>query len=155
MSLAIAPPAPDEYADFHKGYIAAVAHEPNGLAVLERQLSSIEKLGTLSPQQATHRYAEGKWSVKEMTGHLSDSERVLSYRLMRIARGDKTPLPGFDENAIAAASNAVPRSSAAKGRGRVGGAAAGVRDRTVVGAETSSPRSAGVMTASLQTSTAR
>ena len=107
MSLAIAPPAPDEYADFHKGYIAAVAHEPNGLAVLERQLSSIEKLGTLSPQQATHRYAEGKWSVKEMTGHLSDSERVLSYRLMRIARGDKTPLPGFDENAIAAASNAT------------------------------------------------
>ena len=109
MSLAIAPPAPDEYADFHKGYIAAVAHEPNGLAVLERQLSSIEKLGTLSPQQATHRYAEGKWSVKEMTGHLSDSERVLSYRLMRIARGDKTPLPGFDENAIAAASNAARR----------------------------------------------
>ena len=109
MSLTITTPATDEYADFHKGYIAAVANEPDGLAVLERQLSAIEKLATLSSQQATHRYAEGKWSVKEMAGHLSDAERVLSYRLMRIARGDKTPLPGFDENAIAAASNAGRR----------------------------------------------
>jgi hypothetical protein len=109
MPSIITPPANDEYADFHKGYIAAVANEPNGLAVLERQLSAIEKLATLSPQQASHRYAEGKWSVKEMAGHLSDAERVLSYRLMRIARGDKTPLPGFDETAIAAASNAGRR----------------------------------------------
>src|SRR5262245_17225287 len=109
MPRPIGPPADDEYADFHKGYISNVAHEPDGVAVLERQQSSIVRLAALSPRQASYRYAEGKWSVKEVVGHLSDSERVVSYRLMRIARGDKTPLPGFDEVTIAAGSNADRR----------------------------------------------
>jgi len=109
MPLPIGPPARDEYADFHQGYIATVAHEPDGIAVLERQQSSIVRFAALSPQQASHRYEAGKWSVKEVVGHLCDSERVVSYRLMRIARGDKTPLPGFDETAIAAGSNAARR----------------------------------------------
>ena len=47
------------------------------------------------------RYAEGKWSVKELIGHMADAERVFGYRLLRIARADKTPLAGFDENAWA------------------------------------------------------
>jgi uncharacterized damage-inducible protein DinB len=46
----------------------------------------------------SHRYAEGKWSVREVVGHLADAERVFAYRALRIARGDETPLPGFDEN---------------------------------------------------------
>ncbi len=112
MAPHIAPPATDEYADFHKGYVAAVANEPDGVTVLERQQSAIDRLASLSAQQASHRYNEGKWSVKEVIGHLSDAERVVSYRLMRIARGDKTPLPGFDEEAIAAASNADRRDLA-------------------------------------------
>ncbi|HET9951249.1 MAG TPA: DinB family protein [Candidatus Eisenbacteria bacterium] len=45
-----------------------------------------------------HRYAEGKWSVKEVVGHLADGERVFTYRALRIARGDETPLASFDEN---------------------------------------------------------
>jgi hypothetical protein len=51
----------------------------------------------LSGEQAAYRYALGKWSVAEVIGHLSDNERVFAYRLMRIGRGDDTPLPGFDE----------------------------------------------------------
>ena len=112
MPSVIGPPGTDEYADFHKGYIAAVANEQDGITVLERQQSSIAQFARLSPQQASHRYADGKWSVKEVIGHLCDAERVVSYRLLRIARGDKTPLPGFDEAAIAAASNADRRELA-------------------------------------------
>ena len=102
-------PGSDEYADFHKGYLAAVANESDGLAVLERQQPLIDRLSRLTPEQAAFRYADGKWSVKEVAGHLSDTERVLSYRLLRIARGDQTPLPGFDENAFVAGSNADRR----------------------------------------------
>ncbi|HEX5726419.1 MAG TPA: DinB family protein, partial [Longimicrobiaceae bacterium] len=50
-----------------------------------------------------HRYAEGKWSIREVAGHLADTERIITYRALRIARGDATPLPGFDENAYVAA----------------------------------------------------
>src|SRR2546423_4297407 len=53
----------------------------------------------LSETAAMSRYAPGKWSIKEVLGHLTDAERIFGYRLLRIARGDATPLPGFDENA--------------------------------------------------------
>jgi hypothetical protein len=112
MATSIAVPGADEYAEFHKGYMAAVAGETDGLAVLERQQPLIDRLGRLPPEQAAFRYADGKWSVKEVTGHLADSERVLAYRLLRIARGDQTPLPGFDENAFVAGSNADRRAVA-------------------------------------------
>jgi hypothetical protein len=109
MAVTIAPPAADEYAEFHKGYIAAIAGETDGLAVLERQRASIARMRQLTPEQADHRYAEGKWSVKEVIGHLADGERVVSYRLLRIARGDKTPLAGFDENHYVAHAGASRR----------------------------------------------
>ena len=107
--MTVSAPQSDEYADFHKGYIAAVAGETDGLATLTRQQDAIEAMRRLTPAQAEHRYADDKWSVKEIVGHLSDAERVLSYRLLRIARGDVTPLPGFDEKTFAAASNAGRR----------------------------------------------
>jgi len=110
MALTVARPQVDEYAEFHKGYMAAVANETDALAVLERQQPLIAAIGRLTPEQAAFRYADGKWSVKEVTGHLSDSERVLAYRLLRVARGDQTPLPGFDENEFVAGSNADRRT---------------------------------------------
>jgi hypothetical protein len=110
MPLVIDPPAADEYADFHKGYIAAVSAEPDAVALLERQQHHIETLRRLTPDHAGYRYAEGKWTIRSVIGHLSDTERILSYRLLRIARGDETPLPGFDESSYAAQSNADRRT---------------------------------------------
>jgi hypothetical protein len=110
--MTISPPAKDEYADFHTGYIAAVAHEVDAAGALERQRSAIDAMRRLDEQQASHRYAPEKWSVRAIIGHLADTERVLSYRLMRIARGDQTPLPRFDEKVVAEHSNADTRSAA-------------------------------------------
>jgi hypothetical protein len=109
MPVIIAPPATDEYAEFHRGYIAAVAGEPDALALLERQHRSIAAFGTLSVEQAAHRYADGKWTVREVVGHLADAERVVSYRLLCVARGERGKLPGFDEQGYAAHSNADRR----------------------------------------------
>lgn len=90
-------PQPGEYAEHFAPYINEV---PDGdlLAFLESQPKLLRQEWTgISEEQANYRYAEGKWSVKEVLGHIADTERVMSYRLLRIARGDTTPLPGFEE----------------------------------------------------------
>ncbi len=110
MSLTISQPAADEYAEFHRGYMASVAGEPDAISLLDRQRQTIAQLRALTPKQAGHRYADGKWTVREMIGHLIDSERVFAYRLLCIARGERGALPGFDEQAYAAASNADRRT---------------------------------------------
>ena len=97
----IARPTADEFASFYTGYIDKVPVS-GPVAALESQRAAIEALGSLPAQKATHRYADGKWSVNEVLGHLADAERVFGYRLLRIARADSTPLAGFDENAWAA-----------------------------------------------------
>ena len=84
----------------------------DGVAALERQQAAIAALARLTPEQASHRYADGKWNVKELLGHMMDGERIFIYRLLRIARGDKIPLPAFDENEYAKTSNADSRSLA-------------------------------------------
>ncbi|MEM6344053.1 MAG: DinB family protein [Bacteroidota bacterium] len=93
-------PLENEYADFYAGYVANIKGK-NVLRVLEEQLAAIPpKLADLSKSQWAYRYAEGKWSVKELIGHLTDAERVFAYRAWRFGRGDtETELPGFDENA--------------------------------------------------------
>jgi uncharacterized damage-inducible protein DinB len=91
-------PASDEYSQPFARYVERV---PDGalVAQLERQAAETASvLGALSEEQAAHRYAPDKWSVKEIVGHLADAERIFSYRLLRFARKDGTPLPGFDEN---------------------------------------------------------
>jgi uncharacterized damage-inducible protein DinB len=97
----IAKPTAEEFAPFYAGYIEKVPSS-GPLAALEAQRQAVAALATLPEGQATHRYAEGKWSVKEVVGHVADAERVFGYRLLRIARHDSTPLGGFDENAWAA-----------------------------------------------------
>lgn len=94
----IALPAAGEYAPYYGKYVALVGPDP--LAALESQARSTAALLAATPEEkGTHRYAEGKWSVKEVIGHLADSERVFAYRALRIGRADTTDLPGFDENA--------------------------------------------------------
>lgn len=97
--MTTARPDPSEYAPFYAGYVSLV---PDGdvLDLLARQMEETSGLlAGLSDAQAGHRYAPGKWSIKEIVGHVTDAERVFSYRALRIARNDATPLAGFDENA--------------------------------------------------------
>ena len=93
-------PDASEFAPFYAGYVGKVP-DSGPAAELKDQISALEKLKSLPEGQANHAYADGKWTVKEVIGHCADAERVFSYRLTRIARGDKTPLAGFDENAWA------------------------------------------------------
>lgn len=98
-------PHDDEFAPFYAGYVARVP-EGDVLALLSEQGDETQRrLGGLSTDQALYRYAPGKWSVKEVLGHLADAERIFAYRALRIARGDETPLPGFDENLYVPAGN--------------------------------------------------
>ncbi|RUS46974.1 DinB family protein [Cohnella sp. AR92] len=90
-------PLEEEYAeDF--GYYIGLVPEGNIIDILlaqEKQMS--ELLASLTESQGAYRYAEGKWTLKEIVGHIADGERVMAYRLLRFARGDQTPLPGFDQ----------------------------------------------------------
>jgi uncharacterized damage-inducible protein DinB len=91
------PEAQESLAYYHR-YIARVTEEPLDQQLTD-QLREVEQLfDNVTDRDALSRYAEGKWSVKEILGHLSDTERIFTYRLLRIARGDATPLPGYDEN---------------------------------------------------------
>ncbi len=91
-------PAADEYASFVGAYISLVDSEDIG-ATLESQLSqTLRLLGGVGGERALYRYEAGKWSVKEVVGHMSDTERVFSYRMLRVGRGDATPLPGFEQD---------------------------------------------------------
>jgi DinB family protein len=97
-ALSFPRPTADEAAPSFQSYIAKVSGENVGEQLVD-QVAEMERLfGTLDDRAALARYAPGKWSVKEILGHLTDAERIFSYRLLRIARGDATPLPGFEEN---------------------------------------------------------
>jgi uncharacterized damage-inducible protein DinB len=99
----IALPAADEYLAYYAKYLA-VLDVDDVLPLLAAQAGEVAKLlAATSEERAAHRYAPGKWSVKEVVGHLIDGERVFSYRALRFARADATDLPGFDENAYVAA----------------------------------------------------
>jgi uncharacterized damage-inducible protein DinB len=98
--MTIAQPTPGDYAPYYQKYIDAAAATDNALDLLKQQGDVMAFMATWPEAQAGHRYAEGKWTVTQVIGHLSDTERVFAYRLLRIARGDATPLAGFDENAF-------------------------------------------------------
>jgi uncharacterized damage-inducible protein DinB len=96
---AFARPASDEHAPYYSRYVDRVP-EGDVLDLIERQAQeTADFLRGIPAHLHEHRYAEGKWSIKEVVGHLADTERVFAYRALRFARGDQTPLAGFDENA--------------------------------------------------------
>jgi hypothetical protein len=92
-------PAATEFGQSYAGYIGGV---PDGdlLATLEQQdEDTMALLKGVPESKGNFAYAPGKWTLKEVVGHLADAERVFAYRALRIARGDQTALPGFDEKA--------------------------------------------------------
>ncbi|MBM7621012.1 hypothetical protein JOC95_002885 [Bacillus tianshenii] len=90
-------PLENEYPSYYNNYLKLV---PSGnlLEILEEQLTeAVTLFSGLSEEQGSIAYASGKWTVKEVIGHMIDTERIMSYRLLRISRGDKSPLAGFSE----------------------------------------------------------
>jgi hypothetical protein len=95
-------PSPDEYGPSYAGYIARVPAGADIVQQLAGQLhDTMARLRAVPEDRGAYRYAPGKWSVKDVVAHLADVERVMSYRALRIGRGDQTPLPGFEEDAYA------------------------------------------------------
>lgn len=90
-------PNESEYAPDYQNYVAQVS-ENDILPVLRSQLDALDVLlNRVTADRETYRYAEGKWSIREIVGHLIDGERVFGYRALCIARGEKQSLPGFDQ----------------------------------------------------------
>lgn len=91
-------PASGEYNPVFQKYVDLVPEGDIGQVLQQSLRTTGELFETFSEEQGNYRYAPGKWSIKEVLGHITDNERVMSYRMLRIARGDKTPLSGYDEN---------------------------------------------------------
>jgi hypothetical protein len=106
-------PTPNEHAPSFAGYIARIGDDEDILQVMDEQLGLVlERMAGIPEERGGYRYAPEKWSIKEVVNHLSDTERIFTYRALRIARGDTTPLPGFDENAYAPEMHADERTLA-------------------------------------------
>jgi hypothetical protein len=98
-------PDSTEYAPYFEKYISLVKGDDVVKELSDQNENTMTLLRGLNEEQGESRYAPGKWSVKEVVGHLIDAERIFAYRALRIARNDQTPLAGFDENSYAANSN--------------------------------------------------
>src|SRR5919107_1388241 len=91
-------PEQNEYASYYERYISLVP-EGDVVETLERQgAETLALLRSLPEERGAHRYEEGKWSVKQLVGHVNDGERIFSYRALAIARGDSQPLPGMEQD---------------------------------------------------------
>lgn len=94
---------------FYKNYVKQV-EETDVLQALQRSGEQTMKVvASITEAQQDHRYAEGKWSIRELLCHLIDAERIFAYRALRFARNDQTPLPGWEENDYAPLANAGGR----------------------------------------------
>ncbi len=111
-TLRQARPDATEYAPFYATYVADV---PEGDVVAALRASGTEILAVLATIPAArggHRYAPDKWTVREVIGHVIDAERIFTYRALRLARADATPLPGFEENDYVRSAGADARTLA-------------------------------------------
>jgi hypothetical protein len=91
-------PEKTEYAHYYETYVSLV-DETDIVPTLQNQLTEMQNLlGEISEEKAAHAYAEGKWTIKELVGHLNDGEKIFAYRALRIARADKTPMEGFEQD---------------------------------------------------------
>jgi len=106
----MAKPNKEDYGAFYEGYVSKVnfknLHE--AVNIYSQTLTSF--FVNLPHEKADYSYAPNKWSLKDLLQHLIDTERIMSYRLLRIARNDQTPLPGFEENNYAVNAKAGERT---------------------------------------------
>jgi hypothetical protein len=98
-------PAPTEYAEYYGKYVSLVPESDIVQAMKAEGVQTVELLRGLTEEQGNYAYAEGKWTIKELIGHINDTERIFAYRLLRFARNDSTPLEGFDQDPYVLASN--------------------------------------------------
>jgi hypothetical protein len=106
MSTQIGVPERNEAAPYYFGYIDRIK-SADVLGVLQRQIGeTLPQLQAVSEERSLARYEPGKWSIREVLGHVSDAERVFLYRALWFARGFDTPLPSFDEKTSVAAAHA-------------------------------------------------
>jgi hypothetical protein len=96
-------PSRDDLPASYDEYVALVPGDDAATALAAQPAEAEALLGRLPDERALFRYAPGKWSVKEVVGHLCDSERIFACRALRFGRGDPTPLPNFEEDAYVAA----------------------------------------------------
>jgi len=90
-------PSESEYAPYYETYVSLVP-EADVLGALERQAAeTCALLRSISEERAGHRYEPGKWSIKQLVGHMVDAERIFAYRALAIGRGELRPLPGMDQ----------------------------------------------------------
>ena len=86
-----------DYPAYYEGYIAMVPEGDLATTLEDQRAAVVDLLSATTEIQADFRYAPGKWSLKEVIGHITDTERIMGYRLLRIGRGDQTPLAGYDD----------------------------------------------------------
>lgn len=105
-------PETNEFATYYNTYISLVDGD-NVLPVLDAQPSQLRAIFSQVPEEkGTFAYAEGKWTTKELLSHIIDGERMFAYRILRISRGDETPIEGFEQDGYIENSNANNRSFA-------------------------------------------
>jgi len=103
-------PEKSEYAPYYETYVSQIQGS-DILGILETQrLQMAQLFAARSERDGNFRYAPGKWTVKEVLGHVSDAERIFAYRALRIARGDQTPLPGFEQEGYVQNANFTDRT---------------------------------------------
>ncbi len=108
----IARPTPEEVFTHFQGYVAQTQGD-DLFAAFEQAMNELRRyVHDLPEERCEHRYAAGKWSIKEVVQHLTDTERILSYRALRFARHDATELAGFEENDYVPAARVARRTMA-------------------------------------------
>lgn len=105
-------PDPDEFAPYYGTYISQVPDTDILDLLAEQNRETAALLEGVPPTREDYRYEPGKWSIKQVVGHLSDTERAFAYRALRFSRGDAQPVPGFEQDAYVAGANFDDRTMA-------------------------------------------
>jgi hypothetical protein len=98
-------PEKSEYDEYYERYVSLV-EETDIVPALEKQIGEVEQIfAAITEEKSLYAYAEGKWTIKELLGHLTDGERIFAYRALRISRADETPIEGFEQDGYIENSN--------------------------------------------------